>query len=384
MNKYKIEQINVSDTDYKLTGIYKKSGEAVKQGDIIFTYESSKADFDAYAEQEGYIYFHAGATVGGVLKVGEMVAVINKDQLADKEAKELFTDSSNAQSALPDDVVITKKAKAIIEANGIDVSVFKGQTIINEEIVAQYLKASDKAGNSQNIEFYYTDTAQAHFAHGLKKLAVIGAGKAALQLYDTVLAEKKYQVVFLYDNNKKLEGQSLMGIPVRGEINYAEIKKDFDNGLFQEIIVSFSGDIDARKEVFQQLLDMKLPIANVIHPSCVIGNFVNMGAGNILFANVRIGPFAEVGNNNVISSLCSIEHHNYLGSHNTFGPAVVTSGSCTIKDSNKFGTGIYIEPKISIGDGCIISSGVVIRQNIPSASVVRNLNKIEIKPLDKK
>ena len=109
-----------------------------------------------------------------------------------------------------------------------------------------------------------------------------------------------------------------------------------------------------------------------------------MGVGNILFANVRIGPFVEIGNNNVISSLCSFEHHNFLGSHNTFGPSVIFSGSCTISDSNKFGTGIFIEPKISIGHDCIISSGIVIRQNIPSNSVVRNLSKVEIKPLDKK
>ena len=62
---------------------------------------------------------------------------------------------------------------------------------------------------------------------------------------------------------------------------------------------------------------------------------------------------------------------------------MIFSGSCKISDSNKFGTGIYIEPKISIGHDCVISSGVVIRQNIPSSSVVRNLGKIEIKPLGK-
>ena len=384
MKRYKIEQINVSDSDYKLTGIYKTTGDEIKSGDIIFTYESSKADFDAYAEESGYIYYHPNVSLGKVLKVGEVVAIIS-DTVLDSIAKEaLFAGNSNASAAPTEEKIITKKAKLLIAANGVDVNLITGHSIISEEVVEEYLKSTNKAANYQNIEFYYTNAHQTHFKHGLKRLAIIGAGKAALQIYDTVLAEKKHTPVFCYDNNKKLIGQSLMGIPIRGEIDYSQIKKDFEAGLFDEIIVSFSGDIDARKKVFQDVLALNIPIANVVHPTCLISNFVNMGVGNILFANVRIGPFVEIGNNNVISSLCSFEHHNFLGSHNTFGPSVIFSGSCTISDSNKFGTGIYIEPKISIGHDCIISSGVVIRQNIPSNSVVRNLSKVEIKPLDKK
>ena len=382
MKKYKIEQINVSDTDYKLTGLYKASGDVVKSGDIIFTYESSKADFDAYAEDDGHIYYHPGAGMGNVLKVGEIVAVVSNTALDSKGVEELFTSNVKA-SETTEEKIITKKAKALIAANKIDVNDITGHSIISEEVVEEYLKSINKAANYQNIEFYYTNAYRGHFKQGLKRLAIIGAGKAALQIYDAILAGNTHMPVFCYDNNKKLIGQSLMGIPIKGEIDYAQIKRDFEDGLYDEIIVSFSGDITARKKIFEDVLALNVPIANVIHPTCLVSNFVNMGVGNILFANVRIGPFVEIGNNNVISSLCSFEHHNLLGSHNTFGPAVIFSGSCKISDSNKFGTGIYIEPKISIGHDCVISSGVVIRQNIPSSSVVRNLGKIEIKPLGK-
>ena len=46
IKEYKIDQINVSDDDYKITSIYKKSFDKVKKGDLIFSYESSKAVFD--------------------------------------------------------------------------------------------------------------------------------------------------------------------------------------------------------------------------------------------------------------------------------------------------------------------------------------------------
>ena len=78
----------------------------------------------------------------------------------------------------------------------------KGHSIISEDVVAEYLRNNNKAANYQNIDFYYTNATQNYFQHGLKRLAIIGAGKGALQVFDTVLAEKKHIPVFCYDNNK--------------------------------------------------------------------------------------------------------------------------------------------------------------------------------------
>lgn len=383
MKKYRIEQINVSDTEYKLTGIFKSASEAVKQGDLIFSYESSKMNFDVPAEEDGYVFYNDQLHIGDVLLVGRLVAFTAGAQQSAEEISKVFADAGAQAIVSREDQIITKKARRLIADHNIDVGVFAAHEIISEDVVEEYLNKLNPAANSQNIDYYYTSAEHAQFDKGLKKLAIIGAGKAALQVYDAVLAAKVHQVVFLYDDNKKLAGKSLMGVPIRGAMDFEQIKADHEQGLFDEIIVSFSGDIDSRKKIFLDVAALNIPIANVVHPTSLVSNFVKMGVGNILFANVRIGPFAEIGDNNVISSLCSLEHHNHLGSHNTFGPAVVFSGSCTIGDGNKFGTGIYIEPKIKIGSNSVISSGVVLRQSVPSDSVVRNLNKIEVKPLGK-
>ena len=175
-----------------------------------------------------------------------------------------------------------------------------------------------------------------------------------------------------------------MNTPIIDKIDIAKIKDDFENNKFDEIIISFSGNIKERENIFNELINSKIPVANVIHSSAIISNFVKIGVGNIIFANVRIGPFVVIKNNNVISALCSIEHHTLLKSNNTFGPAVITSGSCTISNNNKFGTGIYIEPKVKIGDNCLLSSGIIIRQNIPNNSVVKEFSDSLSKYLDVK
>jgi acetyltransferase-like isoleucine patch superfamily enzyme len=212
-------------------------------------------------------------------------------------------------------------------------------------------------------------------------LAVIGAGKAALQVFDSVFISKSHQIVSFYDENINHSNKYLLNIPIKIFSDLNQIIRDYKEGQFDEIVISFSGDLQKRKEIFEFLDKHQIPFTNVIHPSVIIGTHSKIGVGNLIFANSRIGPFSILGNNNVISSFCSIEHHNLIGSHNTFGPAVCFSGTCSVGDGNKFGTGIYIEPNVSIENGSIISSGISLSRNVPNSTLVRNLNKIELKKI---
>lgn len=355
---YLIEQINVSDDDYELSQIYKKNSDKIQKGDIIFSYESSKADFEVESESEGYIYFNNNYNVGDMLKVGSVVCVITDKPVSEGNIDSLFRkESNNSEISKPsDDQILTKKAEILINKHGLDKKLFDEHKIITESIVNSFIqKKSFFEETKQDISYYYSEKENKEFKvkfekSSLKRLAVIGAGKAALQLLDAIISENKYYPVCYYDNNKELHGKLLMNTPIIDKIDIAKIKDDFENNKFDEIIISFSGNIRERENIFNELINSKIPVANVIHSSAIISNFVKIGVGNIIFANVRIGPFVVIKNNNVISALCSIEHHTLLKSNNTFGPAVITSGSCTISNNNKFGTGIYIEPKVKIGD----------------------------------
>lgn len=386
-SEYLIEQINVSDDDYELSQLYKKSSDRVEKGELIFSYQSSKADFDVESESEGYIYFNKNYKTGDMLKVGTLVGVITDSLLVDDDIQNLFKKEQelSLNTQLDKDQVFTKKAEKLINQNSIDRKLFSEHKIVTETIVKSLLKkVSFFDEPTQDISYYYSENENRDFdvnfeKSKLKRLAIIGAGKAALQLLDAVISEKKYYPVCYYDNNENLNGKLLMNVPILDKIDISKIKKDYSDDKYDEIIISFSGNIKQRETIFNDLMDSNIPIANVIHSSAIISNFVKIGVGNIIFSNVRIGPFVEIKNNNVISAFCSFEHHSLLQSNNTFGPAVITSGSCTIMNNNKFGTGIFIEPKIKIGDNCLLSSGIIVRQNILDNSTIRNLNKVEIK-----
>ncbi|SMP31780.1 acetyltransferase [Chryseobacterium profundimaris] len=381
MNKYFIEQINVSDNEYLITSILFQNGDKVNKGEVIFSYESSKADFDGESDHEGYIYYNPTLALRKNYKIGYLLAVVSEDQITD--FSNIFTENNSTEPEsgidINQDRIITKKAQKLIEENNIDPGVFT-EEIVSEEIVSDYLSKNRKH-TFQDIGFYYSGILDFKINSGKKRLAIIGAGKAALQLLDTVFELKNINPVVLYDGNQDIIGKQLLGIDIK-QLSIENIIKDFKDQVFDEIIISFSGNITERKKWFDLLKENDLSIANIFHPTCIISNFVNLGEGNIFFANTRIGPFVEIGNNNVVSSYCSFEHHNKLGNHNTFGPSVIFSGSCTIEDEIKFGTGIFIEPRVTIESNSIIASGCIVQRNIPAHSILRNTTKFEIKKIN--
>ncbi len=378
MIKYRIERINVSDDHYILTMLHVSDGSYVKKGDILFSYESSKADRDVEAEEAGYVFYNPEVNHNGRYDINCVVAIVTSIAERPNEVDAFELDQAQKGNIQGDfgEKVVSKKAKILIDQHGIDLSKLNHE-IINEEIVLNYLKGEKVEPTFQDMAFYFNRD-----IHTKPKLAIIGAGKAALQLLDAVFATQKHEPVVFYDVNPQMAGGTLWNCPIK-TLSMDEMLLDFQSGVFHEIIISFSGNIKERRRWFEALQQHRIPIANIIHPTAYIGLGAEIGIGNLLFAFTRIGPFARIGDNNVLSSYCSIEHHNKLGSHNTFGPSVIASGSCTFGDGIKFGTGIFIEPNISIGDGCIISSGCIVQNIVPAHNVLRNKNEYEIKPLQR-
>lgn len=383
MNKYFIEQINVSDNEYKIVELNIKNNN-IKVGDLLFSYESSKSTFDAISEIDGFLYINPDVKLNFEYKIGTLIAVTSINKLSQNEIENIFKSDSISSDTIQknDQIVITKKAQILIDKYNIDISKLKDVSVITEDLV-QNLVTKRKFGNDfQDISFYYSNEMMNYFAIKPKKLAIIGAGKASLQLLDAIMSSGSHFPVVFYDNNENLTSQTLLNIKIKSTISTDVILSDFQDGLFDEIIISFSGDIMNREKIFQDLKKLNLPLANVIHKTALISNYTNLGVGNLIFANTRIGPFTHLGDNNVISAYCNIEHHNSIGSHNTFGPTVVFSGSCTVGDQNRFGTGIFIEPNVNIGSKCIIASGLTILNNIPNNKLVRKISKLEYKDIN--
>ena len=74
LQEIKVPLISVNDTSLTVIDIPFITGDAVKQGDVILVFETSKTAYDVEAEAEGYIEYTC--MVGGDYEVDTIVARI--------------------------------------------------------------------------------------------------------------------------------------------------------------------------------------------------------------------------------------------------------------------------------------------------------------------
>lgn len=352
------QQFNVNDSTYAVLEKFCKNGDKVKRNDIVLMLDSSKAALDIESEGEGF--FYTNVNVGEHVKVGQVLYIVTKEELTDQAAIDsFFAAKQETETSGEGDTakIITKSAKKLMALHQLKESDFS-EEVITEEVIHKYL---DTAKQSVSLILEPANV------KGIKRIALIGAGKGLVQVLDIIFNLPDYIPVHVYDDTPEKQGISIFNIPVKGKVNLDAIADDYKNGQFDLVVNTVSVSIEFRKKVFSTLSAAGVPFANLVHPAAYVGFNNSMGQGNVIFAHVSMGPCTQIGNDNFISARCNIEHHNVLGSHCTFGPGVMTSGSVTIGDEVKFGTGVFIEPKLIIGSKSIIASGSIVTRNIDAA-----------------
>jgi sugar O-acyltransferase (sialic acid O-acetyltransferase NeuD family) len=357
------ERESANDESYVFIERLVNDGDQVLEGSIIALLEGSKAVIEIAVRQEGYIFFLE--EVGSIIDVGKPYAIISKKDSFDIK---LYKKNSNSVSTASELIIeksditqkFTVKALSALGENEIDDNYFSGMEIITEFDVTQYLGYKELSSKSEGDN---TDEIFRAGSHGVQRVAVIGAGSAAILVYDAILKRSDQVVVCFFDNYKS-NNYRIAGVGVEGLATAESIYSKFKDNLFDAVVIS-PGLLPFRKDLFEELIRLEVPFANVIHPSVEIGTNVEIGFGNVIFGGTMIGPRTKIGNNNFIATRCNFEHDNEILDHNSFGPSVTTSGFVSIGSCLLFGTGIFIEPSLKIGSNSIISSGSIIQKDIP-------------------
>ncbi|MBT6170420.1 MAG: hypothetical protein HOH98_06700 [Flavobacteriaceae bacterium] len=362
MKKIYCEKLNSNDDSYTVELINVDSEFAVSDNDLIFEFETSKANIEIHAEFSGFLYHNLN--IGSEVKPGELLYIISEKKI-DPFDYSLF--SSNLSEKAVDDfsaydeITFSKGAKELIKKEKLNINKILEKHVdedfISKDIVESYIKNSP-IKDEKNINSFK-----------VSKIAFIGGGKGFTQCLDLVLKSNELIPTTIYDDAIP-KNSNVHAINVRGGIDYEQIYKDFQEGIFDYFIVTISTDLEFRAKTFNKLTNLNIPSFNLIHPSVNLGFNLDIGQGNVIFSAVNIGPEVSIGNNNFISSFSNIEHHCTINSNCTFGPGVMFSGSVTVQNNVKFGTGVFCEPFVKIGSNSVISSGSIITTDVKKNSVL--------------
>jgi sugar O-acyltransferase (sialic acid O-acetyltransferase NeuD family) len=187
-----------------------------------------------------------------------------------------------------------------------------------------------------------------------------GFGREAAEIAKTIMKEKNdLNLIGFIDDNKKLHGKIINGVPVLGNIEWI---KDFYDGdqLFFACAV---GEPLIKKNVVERALKLGYIPYSLIHPSVRMCYDVSVGEGTILCPGSIITTNITIGDHVIINQICSIGHDAIIEDYVTINPLAAISGGVHLKEGVFVGTGASILQYLEIGEWSVIGSG---------ASVIRN------------
>ena len=107
----------------------------------------------------------------------------------------------------------------------------------------------------------------------------------------------------------------------------------------------------------------------VIHPSAIMGGFVDVAKGCIVCPRVVFTRNIKVGRHSIININSNISHDCQIGDFVTISPGVNLAGNVKIGDGCWIGIGATINQEVSIGKGSFIGAGAVVITDIPDGSI---------------
>ncbi len=180
-----------------------------------------------------------------------------------------------------------------------------------------------------------------------KKLVVLGA-PSFMEFHTLVrdinrAGKEHYEVIAILDDNSELHGKTVCGTPVAGPL---EMAKEYGEEIFFVLCIQNFALRIRRMEILQELGLSQERFPTFIHPSCVIGDHVKIGAGTHIYPFASIKNFASIGNFSV------------------FFEYFATSPCCTIGDGCLAGGYVSVLAHAAIEPCVFLGQRTTVSQNI--------------------
>ena len=120
-----------------------------------------------------------------------------------------------------------------------------------------------------------------------------------------------------------------------------------------------------KKRWIEEIEGKSFGFDTVIHPSVIIGDFVNICKGCIFSPGVILTCDIKIGKHSIVNIGSTINHDCIIGDFVTISPGVSIAGNVTIGDKCWIGIGAKIIDNVSIGKGSFIGAGAVVVKDIP-------------------
>ena len=195
----------------------------------------------------------------------------------------------------------------------------------------------------------------------MKKIAFLGSGALAVDLSDTVVNWKLYEVAGFIDGNC-VKGTLVNGYPVLG--NDDDVVTLYNNGSFDFLFIAIGYlNFSIREKLYNRFKGI-VPFANIISPTAYIHPTATIGEGVMVSDGVYISRHVILEDNVMITLRSIVNHDGHVKKHSFFSTLVTTAGNVTIGERCFAGVGVTISDGVTLCDDVWLSPGTVVANDI--------------------
>jgi sugar O-acyltransferase (sialic acid O-acetyltransferase NeuD family) len=193
------------------------------------------------------------------------------------------------------------------------------------------------------------------------RVLILGAGGHGQVIADVLLRMEEEGAgitpVGYLDDDATLRGQTLVGLPVMG--NIAQVVD-----VPHEAVIVAIGDNGIRQRLFERLRSQGEQFIVARHPSAVVAPDVSIGPGSMICAGAIVNPGSTIGADVILNTGCTVDHHNRIGDHAHIAPGVHLGGEVEVGEGTLIGIGATVMPQRRVGRQSVVSAGGLVHSDV--------------------
>lgn len=196
----------------------------------------------------------------------------------------------------------------------------------------------------------------------MKILAIIGSADLGQLIAYHAINDKHFDKIVFFDDTQTI-GTKINNYDVIGKISDVEIC--YKQNKFNEIIVAVGyNHIKFKKQIFENLVRLNIPIASIIHSSSYIDKSCKIGKGVFILPGCILDRNVVVDDNTLLNTACSIAHDTYIGKHCFLSPRVAIAGFTNVGEMCVLGINCTLIDNLTICSSVKIGGGAVVTESI--------------------
>jgi sugar O-acyltransferase (sialic acid O-acetyltransferase NeuD family) len=196
----------------------------------------------------------------------------------------------------------------------------------------------------------------------MRNLILVAAGGLAREVIAMEATLGRYDALLLVDDDERLWGTSIDGVPVVGPPDAAVYEVAGD-------VVICAGRGATRRVIAQRLGLSGLPstrYGRVIHPSVEVPPGCSVGPGCILLGSVVLTAGVDLHRHVVVMPNVTLTHDDMVADYATLCAGVALGGGAVVGRGAYLGMNSSVKEGVHVGRDAVLGMGSVLLEDLPS------------------